>query len=434
MATKIILALSLLPFSVTAERAYPQGCATKDPTYYDYDTMSWPPSSSTMVLDADDYQITRRLGHGKFSDVFEAVRPPTSSTNGNDDNDVDDGSSSSAYVVIKCLKPVSERKVRREVLVLQRCRHVANMVRLHGIVLNRDHNSIIEDHPSPGERQQPRQQSQQQQQHSMPALILEHAGRNAQWLCHNGNSNNSNNNKEYEANPLSDYEIRYYLCHLLVSLDGLHSVGVIHRDVKPRNVLINREPSAATPLLLIDLGLADFYVPNTRYNVRVASRHYKSPELLTGYEYYDYSIDLWGVGCILAGLLLQREPFFRGVDNFDQLGKIITLLGVPDLATFLRKYNVTVTAEVEREIGKHPPTLPRQSFWEAHRSVDAPVPPLDGMDLLQRLLVYDPDVRYTAHQALQHPYFDPVRDRVQKEVRRRRSHPRKNNSRHHQAF
>jgi casein kinase II subunit alpha len=71
--------------------------------------------------------------------------------------------------------------------------------------------------------------------------------------------------------------------------------------------------------MLIDLGLADFYLPNTRYNVRVASRHYKSPELLIGYEYYDYAIDMWGVGCILAGLLLRREPMFRGYVQYDNL-------------------------------------------------------------------------------------------------------------------
>ena len=131
----------------------------------------------------------------------------------------------------------------------------------------------------------------------------------------------------------------------------------MHRDVKPRNVLINRQTrnrrmgpttKATTnihaaisgnkhqddgddnngqhqrqqsqlqlqhmlqPLMLIDLGLADFYFPNTKYNVRVASRHYKSPELLLGYELYDYAIDMWSVGCILAGLLMRREPFFRG--------------------------------------------------------------------------------------------------------------------------
>jgi serine/threonine protein kinase len=76
------------------------------------------------------------------------------------------------------------------------------------------------------------------------------------------------------------------------------------------------------PLVLIDFGLADFYLPNKSYNVRVASRHYKAPELLLGFEYYDYGIDMWGVGCILAGLLFRREPFFRGRDNTDQLGEL----------------------------------------------------------------------------------------------------------------
>ena len=133
----------------------------------------------------------------------------------------------------------------------------------------------------------------------MPSLVLEQAGVDAQWLCHSTGRENS---------FLTDDEIRYYLYHLLVALDQLHSQGIMHRDVKPRNVLIDKTDMS---LMLIDLGLADFYLPNTQYNVRVASRHYKSPELLLGYQDYDYSIDMWGVGCILAGLLFRREPFFR---------------------------------------------------------------------------------------------------------------------------
>jgi len=149
-----------------------------------------------------------------------------------------------------------------------------------------------------------------------PAIILQHAGSNSQWLCHG------------VTGFLSEDEIKYFLFHLLQALSSLHSNGIMHRDVKPRNVLITREdfdlPSdtgetwrahkgqSKRSIMLIDFGLADFYLPGQRYNVRVASRHYKAPELLINYEYYDYSLDIWSVGCILAGLLLRREPFFRG--------------------------------------------------------------------------------------------------------------------------
>ena len=102
--------------------------------------------------------------------------------------------------------------------------------------------------------------------------------------------------------PLSDFPIA------LISNDASVSSVMITRNMDTSNQSFNGEG----PLMLLDLGLADFYIPNTRYNVRVASRHYKSPELLIGYQYYDYCVDMWPVGCILAGLLFRREPFFRG--------------------------------------------------------------------------------------------------------------------------
>jgi len=156
----------------------------------------------------------------------------------------------------------------------------------------------------------------------MPAIILQHAGLKAQWLCHGHPSDSVNFTTTY----LSQLEIKYFLFHLLRALDSLHSHGIMHRDIKPRNILITRtteelyspnnevESHARTQpsLMLIDFGLADFYLLGQSYNVRVASRHYKAPELLINFEFYDFSLDLWSVGCILAGLLLRREPFFRG--------------------------------------------------------------------------------------------------------------------------
>ena len=189
----------------------------------------------------------------------------------------------------------------------------------------------------------------------LPALVLEHAGQHSQWFCHGprpsinptAQQHHLNNElEEHDSDYLSEHEMKYYLCHLLIALDGLHAAGIMHRDVKPRNCLINHfsypdwnrkhrssdaseiekesssspssisqqipQPLPPPPLMLVDLGLADFYLPGKDYNVRVASRHYKSPELLIGYEHYDYAIDMWSVGCMLAGLLFRREPFFRG--------------------------------------------------------------------------------------------------------------------------
>lgn len=184
--------------------------------------------------------------------------------------------------------------------------------------------------------------------------------------------------------------------------------------------------------MLIDLGLADFYLPKQKYNVWVASRHYKSPELLVGYEYYDYSLDLWGVGCILASLLCLREPFFRGKDNVDQLGKIIMQLGTIDLLAYINKYKIQLEPEVKKLIQSYHATgkyLHRKPWAE---SVAAPPPDASslpssspspkilpdekGLDLLDKLLVYDHEKRFNARQAMEHPFFDIVRRRVLTEV------------------
>jgi len=113
---------------------------------------------------------------------------------------------------------------------------------------------------------------------------------------------------------LDDYDIRLYLYKILDSLDYSHSHGIMHRDVKPLNIVINHE---LKQLRLIDWGLADFYKPEQEYNVRVASRYYKGPELLVDDRLYHYSLDVWSTGCTMAGMIFRIDTFFKGSDNFD---------------------------------------------------------------------------------------------------------------------
>ncbi|URE01126.1 Casein kinase II [Musa troglodytarum] len=186
------------------------------------------------------------------------------------------------------------------------------------------------------------------------------------------------------------------------ALDYCHSQGIMHRDVKPHNVMIDHE---LRKLRLIDWGLAEFYHPGKEYNVRVASRYFKGPELLVDLLDYDYSLDMWSLGCMFAGMIFRKEPFFYGHDNHDQLVKIAKVLGTDELNAYLNKNRLELDPQLEALVGRH-----SRKPWARFINADNQhlVSP-EAIDFLDRLLRYDHQDRLTAREAMAHPYFLQVR-------------------------
>eukprot|EP01012_Entosiphon_sulcatum_P064332 TRINITY_DN9312_c0_g1_i1.p1 TRINITY_DN9312_c0_g1~~TRINITY_DN9312_c0_g1_i1.p1 ORF type:complete len:406 (+),score=53.33 TRINITY_DN9312_c0_g1_i1:765-1982(+) len=197
---------------------------------------------------------------------------------------------------------------------------------------------------------------------------------------------------------LSDQHVQYFVYQLLRALKYLHSAGIIHRDVKPSNLLLNEN----CQLKLCDFGLArsipardeDLQEEDNFMTEYVVTRWYRAPELLLQERYYDGAIDVWSVGCVLAELL-GRKPVFPGSDYIDEIIKITNIVGTPtehDLSNF--------GSEAAREFIRSlqfKESIP----WDELFPKAEPL----AIDLLTQMLKFDPAQRLTADEALQHPYL-----------------------------
>lgn len=193
------------------------------------------------------------------------------------------------------------------------------------------------------------------------------------------------------ALPIAD--VKAYMQMFLRAVEFCHSRGVLHRDLKPNNLMLGTDGQ----LKLIDFGLARDLLPEgapapTRRETAVITLWYRAPELLFGSRDATAGLDMWSVGCVFAELLLRR-PFMAGTSQLSQLGKIFDTLGTPTLKDW------PGMTKLPSYIGYEPCDGHALEDMFLHRAGSA------GLDLLRRFLVYDPSRRIRPTDALHHPYF-----------------------------
>ncbi|CAI7567486.1 unnamed protein product [Penicillium discolor] len=195
------------------------------------------------------------------------------------------------------------------------------------------------------------------------------------------------------SRPLEKQFIQYFLYQILRGLKYVHSAGVVHRDLKPSNILINEN----CDLKICDFGLARIQDPQmTGY---VSTRYYRAPEIMLTWQKYDVEVDIWSAGCIFAEML-EGKPLFPGKDHVNQFSIITELLGTPPDDVIQ-----TICSENTLRFVKSLPKRERQPLANKFKNADA-----DAVDLLERMLVFNPKKRIQAPEALAHEYLAPYHD------------------------
>ena len=224
----------------------------------------------------------------------------------------------------------------------------------------------------------------------------------------------------YSKTHLTEEQMRYLLYQLLAGMNYINSASVLHRDLKPSNLLIDIQ---TCNLQICDFGLArgisgprdavaTYREPvgtshdaerasasSQEYTEYVVTRWYRAPEIMLGFHAYDQAIDMWSIGCILGEMLLV-QPVFPGNDYIHQLKLIVKLLGRPpeEELWFISNQNAM---NFMLQLPEYKAQNLRIKFNVGNEA---------GLDLLSKILVFNPRRRLSIRQALRHSYIEDFRE------------------------
>ncbi|KAM6924933.1 mitogen-activated protein kinase 14A [Xenentodon cancila] len=192
---------------------------------------------------------------------------------------------------------------------------------------------------------------------------------------------------------LTDRITTYLFYQLLRGLKYIHSAGIIHRDLKPGNIAVNEN----CELKILDFGLARH--TESEMTGYVVTRWYRAPEVIFNWMHYSQAVDVWSAACILAEMI-TGQVLFQGQDSINQLQKILHVTGTPDRSLVAKMQNKDAQSYVQGL-----PPQKKKNFKNVFPNMDQ-----SAVNLLEEMLLLDPERRLTAKQGLSHPFLAEYHD------------------------
>ena len=200
-------------------------------------------------------------------------------------------------------------------------------------------------------------------------------------------------------------EIKIFMYKFLQTLDKLHARGIIHRDLKPGNLLVK----SCNDFMIIDFGISDFYLPYRKFCNKIGTRNFKAPEQLLLLKGFDYKIDIWAAGIILAEMFFQKYPFWKPEEDIIILENIYNMIGSTKFSNYLNKIGNNSTFEFMKKPSKGQNF---ESYFEREKNDEISNNLEDkknGIDLIKKMLEIDPNFRFSAEECLKHPFFKSIK-------------------------